>query len=131
MNASHTFGGPRLEADTIGSAFGVQIPYVVDTDFDGFIGMRLSEHTLHTWDVEVALDPQATLGDDGTELVVDRVEMIARFTGKPSGTVHDVRVRTSNPTRDFTIALGAESVSLTPGASSGACLLYTSPSPRD
>ena len=38
-NASHTFGGPRLEADTIGAAFGVQIPYVIDTDFDGFIGM--------------------------------------------------------------------------------------------
>ena len=39
VNASHTFGGPRLEADTIGNAFGVQIPYVIDTDFDGFIGM--------------------------------------------------------------------------------------------
>jgi uncharacterized protein (TIGR03083 family) len=91
-------------------------------DFDGFIGMRLSEHTLHTWDIEVALDPQATLADDGTGLVVDRLEMIARFTGKPSGTVHDVTVRTSNPTRDFTIALAADSVSFTPaasGASSG------------
>jgi uncharacterized protein (TIGR03083 family) len=88
-------------------------------DFDDFIGMRLSEHTLHTWDVEVALDSQATLADDATALVVDRVEMIARYTGKPSGTVHDVTVRTSNPTRDFTIALGADSVSFTPGASSG------------
>ena len=39
VNASHAFGGPRLEADTIGAAFGVAIPYVVDTDFDGFIGM--------------------------------------------------------------------------------------------
>jgi LCP family protein required for cell wall assembly len=39
VNASHTFGGPRLEAQTIGNAFGVQIPYVIDTNFDGFIGM--------------------------------------------------------------------------------------------
>jgi len=39
VNASHAFGGPRLEADTIGAAVGVQIPYVIDTDFDGFIGM--------------------------------------------------------------------------------------------
>jgi len=86
--------------------------------FDEFIGTRLSEHTLHTWDVEVALDPQATLADGATGLVVDRLEMIARYTGKPSGTVHDVTVHTSNPTRDFTIALGADSVSFAPGASS-------------
>jgi hypothetical protein len=81
--------------------------------------LRLNEHTLHTWDVEVALDPQATLTDDATGHIVDRLEMIARFTGKPNGTVHDVTVHTSNPPRDFTIALGADSVSLRPGASSG------------
>lgn len=39
VNASHAIGGPRLEADTIGAAVGVSIPYVIDTDFDGFIGM--------------------------------------------------------------------------------------------
>jgi uncharacterized protein (TIGR03083 family) len=89
-------------------------------DFEGFVGLRVNEHTLHTWDVEVALDPQATLDDDATGFIVDHLEMIARFTGKPSDTVHDVTVRTSNPTRDFTIALGLDSVSLTPEASSGA-----------
>ncbi|MEP6626151.1 MAG: LCP family protein, partial [Acidimicrobiia bacterium] len=39
VNAAHTYGGPRLEADTIGATVGVKIPYVIDTDFDGFIGM--------------------------------------------------------------------------------------------
>lgn len=39
VNASHTMGGARLQADTIGQAVGVQIPYVIDTDFDGFIGL--------------------------------------------------------------------------------------------
>lgn len=39
VNASHTYGGARLEADTIGQAVGVKIPYVIDTNFDGFIGM--------------------------------------------------------------------------------------------
>ena len=39
VNASHTFGGPRLQADTIGATVGVQIPYVIDTGFDGFTGM--------------------------------------------------------------------------------------------
>ena len=39
VNASHTIGGPRLEADTISAVVGVQIPYVIDTNFDGFTGM--------------------------------------------------------------------------------------------
>ena len=39
VNASHALGGARLEADTIGATVGVSIPYTIDTDFDGFIGM--------------------------------------------------------------------------------------------
>ena len=39
VNAAHTDGGPRLQADTISATVGVPIPYVIDTDFDGFIGM--------------------------------------------------------------------------------------------
>jgi LCP family protein required for cell wall assembly len=39
VNAAHAIGGPRLEADTIAAALGVTIPYVVDADFEGFIGM--------------------------------------------------------------------------------------------
>ena len=91
----------------------------ITVGFEGFVGMRLNEHTLHTWDVEVALDPDATLDDDATQLVVDGLEMIARYTGKPSGVVHDVTVRTSDPTRHFTVSLGTDSVSFTPGGSTG------------
>jgi LCP family protein required for cell wall assembly len=39
VNASHTYGGPRLEADTISAVVGVPIPYVIDTNFEGFIGL--------------------------------------------------------------------------------------------
>ena len=39
VNASHALGGARLEADTIGATVGVSIPYSIDSDFDGFIGM--------------------------------------------------------------------------------------------
>ena len=39
VNAAHATGGARLEADTIGATVGVSIPYTIDTDFDGFIGM--------------------------------------------------------------------------------------------
>jgi LCP family protein required for cell wall assembly len=39
VNAAHAAGGARLQADTIGGAVGVSIPYVIDTDFDGFRDM--------------------------------------------------------------------------------------------
>ncbi len=39
VNAAHSAGGPRLQADTIAATVGVTIPYVIDTDFDGFQGM--------------------------------------------------------------------------------------------
>jgi LCP family protein required for cell wall assembly len=39
VNISHVYGGPRLEAQTIGNAVGVQIPYAIDTNFPGFISM--------------------------------------------------------------------------------------------
>jgi uncharacterized protein (TIGR03083 family) len=80
-------------------------------DLAGFVGMRLNEHALHTWDVEVALDPSATVPDTSTQLVIDNLQMIARFTGKPTGTTRTINVRTSNPTREFVVVLEPDSVS--------------------
>ena len=45
--------------------------------FDGFVGMRLNEHALHTWDIEVAIDPAATLPADSVVHIVDNLELIA------------------------------------------------------
>lgn len=39
VNAAHVDGGPRLQAQTIANTVHVEIPYVLDTNFDGFIGM--------------------------------------------------------------------------------------------
>ena len=83
-------------------------------DFAGFVGLRLNEHALHTWDIEVSLDPDASVAPDATRLVVDNLQMVARFTGKPTGSEHLVTVRTGGPRRDFTITLGADAVSLEP-----------------
>jgi uncharacterized protein (TIGR03083 family) len=84
----------------------------ITLDFAGFIGMRLNEHALHTWDIEVALDPGATLAPDAAELVIDNLQMIARFAGKPTGTEHAVTVRTSMPERNFVIVVSTDAVSL-------------------
>ena len=55
-------------------------------DFDGLVGLRLNEHALHTWDVEVALDPSATVAARADGSVVDDLERFAGFTARPTGT---------------------------------------------
>jgi uncharacterized protein (TIGR03083 family) len=81
-------------------------------DFAGFVGLRLNEHALHTWDVEVAFDPAATLSDEVAGVVVDNLEMIVRFTGKPSGATRIVRVHTNNPSRNLVLSFGPDSIEL-------------------
>lgn len=39
INAAMSAGGPELLAETVGNLVGVRIPYVVTTNFDGFMGM--------------------------------------------------------------------------------------------
>jgi uncharacterized protein (TIGR03083 family) len=90
-----------------------------DLDFDGFAGLRLNEHALHTWDVEVVVDPDAVIPDQATLVLIDNLEMIARFSGRPTGTEHVVRVGTSEPSREFVLTLGADSLELAPAGRPG------------
>jgi LCP family protein required for cell wall assembly len=39
VNASHVYGGAALQAETLGNAVGVKIPYAIDTNFSGFVDM--------------------------------------------------------------------------------------------
>jgi uncharacterized protein (TIGR03083 family) len=87
--------------------------------FDVFVGMRLNEHTLHTWDVEVVDDPGATLPDLETAEVVGRLGLIARYSGKPSGGEREIVVRTTTPERMFRIEV-SDSVQLEDHAGDGA-----------
>jgi uncharacterized protein (TIGR03083 family) len=85
--------------------------------FSDFVAMRLNEHALHTWDVEVALDPAATLPPQVAELIVDNLELIARFTAKPTGDATTISVATVDPQRAFTVDLTADSVRFSPETS--------------
>jgi uncharacterized protein (TIGR03083 family) len=84
-------------------------------DFDGFVAIRLNEHTFHTWDIEVALEPLATIPVDAAALVVDNLDLVARFTAKPTGTTRTITVDTTAPARRFTIDLATESVTFASG----------------
>jgi uncharacterized protein (TIGR03083 family) len=85
-------------------------------DFDGFVYLRLNEHVLHLWDVEVALDPSVTLTPDAVPLVVDNLELVVRFTAKSRAAEHLVHVRTTDPRRDLALAIGGEGVTIGPSA---------------
>ena len=81
-------------------------------EFEGLVGLRLSEHALHTWDIEVALDSVATLSNDTANAILDSIQFAVARTGKPTGEVKNVAVRTIEPARDFTLVLGVDSVDL-------------------
>jgi uncharacterized protein (TIGR03083 family) len=84
-------------------------------DATGAALMRLGEHAVHTWDIEVTTDPSAALQARPVELIVDalsdRTPRLARGE-KPAGSL---AVTTSEPEREFVLSFGEEA-SLVPGA---------------
>jgi uncharacterized protein (TIGR03083 family) len=88
-------------------------------DFAGFVGMRLNEHALHVWDVEVVRDPAATLPQQAVGPVVDNLDLIARFTGRPTGDTATIAVVTTDPRRVFAVTLEPQAVTFGPGSDVG------------
>src|SRR4051794_18860015 len=84
--------------------------------FAQFVGMRLNEHAFHTWDIEVVADPAATIPVPVAALVVDNLQLVARFTGRPTGDTTTITVATTGPQRGFTVELTPGGVALTPDA---------------
>jgi uncharacterized protein (TIGR03083 family) len=92
-------------------------------NFDGLVGLRLGEHVLHTWDVEVPFHPDAKLPNDAANAILDGIQFIASRTAKPPGNARDITIRTSNPVRDFTLILGVDSAELIEKSHEGAAEL--------
>jgi uncharacterized protein (TIGR03083 family) len=102
---------PPVERDTFASAMGP-----MTLGFAQFVGMRLNEHAFHTWDIEVVANPAATIPAPVAALVVDNLELVARFTAKPTGDTTAITVATTDPERGFTVAITPDGVALTSGA---------------
>ena len=86
--------------------------------FTEFVGLRLNEHAFHTWDIEAAADPAAAIPRRIAELVASNLELIARYTGKPTGDTTTITVATTDPQHSFTVDLKPDSVTF--GASTAA-----------
>jgi len=84
----------------------------MDLDVAGLSLRRLSEHTQHSWDIAVALDPTATLAAEATVLLVDSLGQLVGRAAKP-GRRRRWRVRTTDPERIFILETG-ESATLAP-----------------
>lgn len=89
-------------------------------DATGVLRMRVSEHAVHTWDVEVAYDAAATVAQAAVDLLVGGLSETAGRTGKAPDEAFDVIVATTDPERTFELHAG-EQVSLVDatGASEG------------
>jgi uncharacterized protein (TIGR03083 family) len=86
----------------------------MELDVPTFLGMRLSEHVVHTWDVAVTFDDAAMIPPDEAALMVDTLTMITNFAGKPTGTERTLTVTTVAPEGSFEIALRTDGVALSP-----------------
>jgi uncharacterized protein (TIGR03083 family) len=100
------------------SAFQVLMFGRMPMDLAGVLGMRLSEHALHTWDIAVMLDPAAKVAPDAVDLLVDRLAMMVGFMGRQAPAPVAVAVTTTSPERAFTLDTGG--VALAPAAAGDA-----------
>jgi uncharacterized protein (TIGR03083 family) len=83
-------------------------------DVAGLARMRLGELAVHSWDVAVAVDPQATVAQDAVDLLIDTIGQVAARVGKP-GEKRRMLVTTTSPDRQLILDIG-DAVSLTPAA---------------
>ena len=75
--------------------------------------MRLGEHTLHSWDVLVALDPAATLPQDAVDLMVDSMDPLVERFGKSDQPVV-TRLELTDPARAFVLETHPDGGKLAP-----------------
>lgn len=110
----------RVESLTLEqrAAFQVTMFGRLPVDLAGVLGLRLSEHALHTWDIAVMLDPAATVLPDAVNLLVDRLPQMVGFVGNPAPAPVALAVTTTDPARSYTLNTGG--VTLAPAGADDA-----------
>lgn len=112
----------------VGSLVGVEEEALSKIDFDAFgrrvdaaglIGMRLGEHVIHTWDIEVMGRQDAELLPRATEILVDRVPLVGTRLARgsrPAAPI-SIEVATEGVERQFVIDLTGDEPAITAGTS--------------
>ena len=109
----------RLEGLTEAELAGITLEFFGMTlDAAGLVGMRLSEHAIHTWDVAVAIDPVAVVAPDAVPLLYGRVSWLAERTGR-AGDQLRVHLWGDAPEADLLLDV-ADKVTVVPWPAEGA-----------
>jgi hypothetical protein len=82
-------------------------------DATRLLGLRLSEHAIHTWDVVVMREPSAEVAADAVARMIDHLEAVAARSGTSAGGPLEVEITTTAPERAFRLSV-AEKVALGP-----------------
>lgn len=79
------------------------------SDINGLALGRLSEHAIHTWDVDVAVNPSATVLPEAVPLILSTAGRLVGFAAKPTDWTGTIHVTTTDPAQEFALTLGAPS----------------------
>jgi uncharacterized protein (TIGR03083 family) len=83
-----------------------------DQTLTDVLRMRLGEHAVHTWDVVVTQEADATVAADATELLVDTLGPLVARAGRTSGEALRVQIDTDQPERRFLLVADGENAEL-------------------
>jgi uncharacterized protein (TIGR03083 family) len=88
-------------------------------DANRLLGMRISEHAIHTWDVIVIRDPSAEVAPDAVASMIDRLDQVAGRSVKPEHGPLELDITTTDPDRTFRLSV-SDAVTLTPAGTASA-----------
>jgi uncharacterized protein (TIGR03083 family) len=78
------------------------------------LGLRISEHSMHGWDIAVMFDDEAVVPAAGVPALLAVLPVTLRFAAQPHDGELRVRVRTTNPDGDYVFELAQAEARLTP-----------------
>lgn len=81
-------------------------------DLSGLLRMRLTEHVLHTWDIEVVEDPNATLLPDAVPTLITQLPSAVRHAARPASPPIDVDFDTTDPSRQVRLRVDTDGATL-------------------
>lgn len=88
--------------------------------FAEFVAMRLNEHAVHTWDIEVADDPHAALNPDTVPFLTDNLALIAQHGASAHDRNEAIEIATTDPERHLRIELAGDTATLATSSSNAA-----------
>lgn len=93
-----------------------------EIDAAGLLRMRLGEHAVHSWDVDVTFDPGAVVAGDAVEQLIDHLGATVARAGRPAEKPVSIAVTTSDPVRQLQLDTGGVSLEPFAGGAVGAAV---------